>query len=101
MAGGAYRLWQATEDPLDGGWPTTWYIPAVFNGKLLSWGKNTYGQLGDGTKTNTSSPIQVGLLTAWLNISCGVYSSAAIKTDGTLWTWGHNGYGQLGLNTGT
>ena len=66
------------------------------NGTLWSWGENNYGQLGDGTVINKSSPVQIGTGTTWLNISAGQYSTIATKTDGTLWLWGHNGYGQLG-----
>ena len=89
MAGGSFRLWQATESQLDNGWPTTWYIAPSY--KLWAWGKNTTGQLGDGTTVNRSSPIQVGALTNWLSISAGYSHSLAIKMDNTLWAWGNGG----------
>jgi alpha-tubulin suppressor-like RCC1 family protein len=65
---------------------------------LWSWGYNGDGQLGDGTTTNKSSPVQIGALTTWSKISGG-YFSMAIKTDGTLWSWGYNNKGQLGDGT--
>jgi alpha-tubulin suppressor-like RCC1 family protein len=70
------------------------------DGTLWSWGYNGLGQLGDGTTTSRSSPVQVGTLTNWSKVAiCGYYGSAiAIKTDGTLWAWGYNNYGQLGQN---
>ena len=74
------------------------------SGALYSWGSNFYGELGRSTSgggTNTSSPVQVGALTTWLNISAGKYSAYAIKTDGTFWSWGFNVVGQLGLNNRT
>jgi len=72
------------------------------NGKLWTWGNNYYGQLGDNTGTDRSSPVQtITGGTNWKQVSCGSRSTAAIKTDGTLWTWGYNLYGQLGDNTGT
>ena len=37
----------------------------------------------------------------WKQISCGAYTVAAVKTDGTLWIWGSNSSGQLGDNTST
>ena len=71
------------------------------DGTLWAWGRNLNGQLGQGTTTDRSSPVQVGALTTWLNIAAGRYHSTAIKTDGTLWTWGRNTYGALGLGDTT
>jgi alpha-tubulin suppressor-like RCC1 family protein len=58
-------------------------------GSLWMWGDNIYGQLGDGTGTRRSIPVQtiVGG-TNWKQVSVGTLSANAIKTDGTLWTWG-------------
>lgn len=70
------------------------------DGTLWTWGSNAYGQLGDGTFSAKSSPVQViGNATNWQQVSAGYQHSAGIKTDGTLWTWGLNNYGQLGDNT--
>ena len=67
------------------------------DGTLWAWGYNGYGCLGDGfTTTHASSPVQVGSLTTWKQVSCGHMLVAAIKTDGTLWTWGANVEGALG-----
>mgnify|MGYP006268195753 CR=1 FL=1 len=66
------------------------------DGTLWAWGGNTYGELGLGNITHRSSPVQVGSLTNWKQISSDI-STAAVKTDGTLWTWGHNLNGALGL----
>jgi alpha-tubulin suppressor-like RCC1 family protein len=72
------------------------------DGILWIWGRNLYGQLGDNTNTNVSSPIQtVTFGTNWKQVSCGAFNIAAIKTDGTLWNWGYNNVGQLGDNTTT
>jgi alpha-tubulin suppressor-like RCC1 family protein len=70
------------------------------DGTLWSAGANASGQLGDGTIiANLSSPVQIGSLTNWKQVSAGFNSMSAIKTDGTLWTWGYNYYGQLGDGT--
>jgi alpha-tubulin suppressor-like RCC1 family protein len=72
------------------------------DGTLWVWGgfANNYGQLGDNTTVNKSSPVQTTAGgTNWTQISCGVQHVAAIKSDSTLWTWGWNAYGQLGDNT--
>ena len=67
------------------------------DGTLWSWGVNNLGQLGLGNITSYSSPMQVGLLTNWADISPTINGAIGLKTDGTLWAWGRNQYGQLGL----
>jgi alpha-tubulin suppressor-like RCC1 family protein len=70
------------------------------DGTLWTWGYNLYGQLGDGTTVNKSSPVSVaGGGTNWKQVAAGGNSTVAVKTDGTLWTWGYNLYGQLGDGT--
>jgi alpha-tubulin suppressor-like RCC1 family protein len=70
------------------------------DGTLWTWGYNGYGQLGDNTLTNNSSPVQtIAGGTNWKTFDCGDYYTTAIKTDGTLWGWGYNQFGQLGDNT--
>jgi alpha-tubulin suppressor-like RCC1 family protein len=72
------------------------------DGTLWLWGYNGYGQLGDNTSVNASSPIQtIAGGTNWKQTAGGYYSTAAIKTDGTLWLWGYNNYGTLGTNNTT
>jgi alpha-tubulin suppressor-like RCC1 family protein len=68
------------------------------NLELYAWGNNGSGRLGLNDTANRSSPVQVGALTDWLQISSGGDASTATKTDGTLWSWGAGGNGQLGLN---
>jgi alpha-tubulin suppressor-like RCC1 family protein len=66
--------------------------------RLYSWGRNDFGQLGQGNSTYRSSPTQVGTDTNWSLVSAGKYNSMATKTNGTLWSSGRNDQGQLGLN---
>jgi alpha-tubulin suppressor-like RCC1 family protein len=81
------------------------YTAAVkTDGTLWTWGRNSYGQLGDNTTGQRNAPVQVfGSATNWKQVTCGFsnYATAAIKTDGTLWTWGYNAQGQVGDNTTT
>ncbi|MDP1727070.1 MAG: T9SS type A sorting domain-containing protein [Bacteroidota bacterium] len=69
------------------------------DGTLWAWGLNNYGQLGDGTIIQKTSPLQIGTDNKWINISAGGYHSLGLKSDGTLWAWGLNGSGQLGDGT--
>ena len=71
------------------------------DGTVWTWGKNTEGQLGDGTLTNSNVPVQVPGLTGIIAIAGGEYHSLALKNDGTVWAWGRNSNGQLGNNTTT
>jgi alpha-tubulin suppressor-like RCC1 family protein len=57
------------------------------------------GQIGDGSTTDRTSPVQVTGLTNVAHIAAGRFFSLAVKTDGTVWTWGENLYGQLGNGT--
>lgn len=57
------------------------------NGTLWAWGRNNFGELGDGTTTLRSSPVQIGSET-WSHIAAGSALSFGIRTNGTLWGWG-------------
>lgn len=77
-------------------------IAARSDGTLWAWGQNTSGQLGDGTVTNRSSPVQIDSgLTSWTRIACSSNNTAIIRSNGTLWIWGGNFRGQLGQGNTT
>ena len=67
------------------------------DGTMWSWGRNNRGQLGLNNVSDRSSPVQIGSLTTWANVSSGLEFSLATKTDGTLWSWGVGNQGRLGL----
>jgi alpha-tubulin suppressor-like RCC1 family protein len=49
-------------------------------GTAWAWGRNFYGGLGDGTKTNRSSPVSViGGFTDWCQVSASAWFSLAIR----------------------
>ncbi len=79
----------------------SYYTAAIkTDGTLWTWGSNGFGNLGDNTTTNKSSPVQtIAGGTTWRQVATGSSHTAAIKTDGTLWLWGVNPYGGLGDNT--
>jgi alpha-tubulin suppressor-like RCC1 family protein len=54
---------------------------------LWCWGRNLYGQLGDGTTTDHASPARVGSAT-YREVSTAVAATCGIQTDDTLWCWG-------------
>ena len=67
------------------------------DGTLWIWGANAYGQLGDNTIIDKSSPVQtITYSGSWKQVSFGYAHVGAVKTDGTLWLWGRNDAGQLG-----
>ncbi|HEY1085289.1 MAG TPA: hypothetical protein VGE34_01010 [Candidatus Saccharimonadales bacterium] len=74
--------------------------------KAYCWGRNTYGQLGDSTTTNSSTPVAVsqGAMPAGatvLQIYAGNYHTCAIASDNKMYCWGYNFSGQLGDGTTT
>ena len=69
------------------------------DGTVWAWGRNYYGQLGDGTTTNKNKPVQVIDLENVQQVAAGEYHSLALKQDGTVWAWGRNADGQLGDGT--
>jgi len=70
------------------------------DGTVWTWGDNQYGQLGNGTTTDSTTPVQVSSITNVYAVSSGANFNLALKTDGTVWAWGDNQSGQLG-NGGT
>jgi alpha-tubulin suppressor-like RCC1 family protein len=69
------------------------------DGSLWCWGDNGYGQLGDGTNTSRTTPVQI--TSGVSSVALGFSHTCAIKQDGSLWCWGWNDYGQLGDGTNT
>jgi alpha-tubulin suppressor-like RCC1 family protein len=74
------------------------------DGSVSCWGRNNYGQLGDGTYDNTYTPTQTSSLgtdrTA-VEIAAGNSHTCAILDDGSVSCWGRNYEGQLGDGTTT
>ena len=77
---------------------------AVFDsGRMLCWGDNTYGQLGDGTTTSSAMPVEVKLGANMPQkakaIAAGQFFTCALFEGGSVYCWGRNNVGQLGLGT--
>ena len=68
------------------------------DGNIYAWGDNEFGQLGDGSTQDSSTPVQVSLpggVTATA-VSEGENTSLALGSDGTIYAWGDNGVGEFG-----
>ncbi len=73
------------------------------DGNLYGCGYNSYGQLGDGTTTNTTTWVKANMpagVTGWKSIACTGSSVLAVATNDTLYAWGYGGSGELGNGTG-
>ena len=55
-----------------------------------AWGYNDEGDLGDGTYTDRSTPVQVTGLSGVTAMAGGASRSLALRNDGTVWAWGNN-----------
>jgi hypothetical protein len=76
------------------------------NRRVVAWGLNGNGQLGDNTTSNHLQPMPVtatGVLAGKtvVAIAAGGSHSLALCSDGTVAAWGWNYFGQIGDNTTT
>ncbi|MBI3486036.1 hypothetical protein HY025_03785 [Candidatus Daviesbacteria bacterium] len=63
------------------------------DGTIYGWGNNAYGQLGDNSTTNRTTPVRAGTISTGVEISAADGSdSYAVLSDGTVWDWGYGGY---------
>ena len=69
---------------------------ALADGTLRCWGRNEFGQLGNGTTINSSVPVTVSGITTAVAVVAGYDHTCAALADGTLRCWGRNEFGQLG-----
>jgi len=74
----------------------------IADGTVRCWGFNGYGQLGDGTTDNSSTPVVVQGLEGVVAVSASTDGdfACALKADHTIWCWGSDANSELGTPTG-
>jgi len=71
----------------------------INDGTVECWGKNEYGQLGDGSIENRDEPVQVENLENAQNVDAGWGHTCALIDEGAVLCWGYNANGELGDGT--
>ena len=70
-------------------------------GTIRCWGANRYGELGDGTTVQRTTPVNVAGLAGAVRAIAAAWHTCAITTAGEVECWGLNDFGQLGDGTTT
>lgn len=65
-------------------------------GTALCWGQNSFGQLGNGTRTSSTVPAPVAESSPFVSLSVGFAHTCGVTVAGTALCWGSGGFGQLG-----
>ena len=66
------------------------------DGSLWATGRNSKGQLGDGTQTSKDTFVFVTTIDGAKDVATGGYHSIVLTEEGRVWVTGWNKYGQLG-----
>jgi alpha-tubulin suppressor-like RCC1 family protein len=74
--------------------------------KAYCWGRNSNGQLGNNSTTDSSIPVAVytsGVLNGKTikQIFAGTFHTCTVASDDRIYCWGRNDFGQLGNNSTT
>lgn len=81
---------------------STHMLAVTHSGNVFAWGKNTYGELGDGTGISRLLPVMVkdptgtGDLSGIQSVAAGADHSLALTNNGEIFAWGNGFSGKLG-----
>lgn len=75
-------------------------VGATLDGRVVGWGKNEVGQLGNGSTADRPVRTIVNGVGGVIDVAAGSGHVIALCADGSVWSWGENGAGQLGLGSG-
>jgi alpha-tubulin suppressor-like RCC1 family protein len=82
-----------------GRFPEGHSLALLTTGRVMAWGGNQYGQLGNGTTSGSDVPVEVPGLREVVAVSAGEFFSLALLKNGRVMAWGRNNLGQLGDGT--
>lgn len=68
------------------------------SGTVYAWGDNTYGTLGNGSTTSSTTPQPVAQIANVTAIAAGG-SALAVTSSGSVYAWGDDSFGQVGAST--
>ncbi len=80
----------------------SYHTCGIRSGAFYCWGRNDWGELGDGTAVDKPTPTQAGTASDWSAVAVGSFHTCGIRGSGgsgALYCWGANNYGQLGDGT--
>jgi alpha-tubulin suppressor-like RCC1 family protein len=69
---------------------------ATHHFRVLGWGQNVFGQLGDGSLSQSDVPVPASGLNFVTAVAAGKRQSLALLSNGTVVAWGDGASGQLG-----
>ena len=82
-------------------------IVVTKHGRVFTWGRNEYGQLGDGTTTDRLVPVEITFRFSLddgeyiVQVYAGGTHFLTLTSEGRVFAWGRNASGQLGNGTST